>query len=229
MNLLIIEDDIILARNLKKSFQRNSFAHIVQILYSLEDFLHHSHVEYYDIILLDICLWESNTHGIEILRHIRKNNKNIPIIMISSFSEYDLLQQAFNLWAHDYIIKPFRNLELQIRIQRWFKNYIYFNYYSSKETIQYHDLYYNLNTNEFFIWENKIYLSKLSKYTLLVLLTHKEQLVSKEYLCGKLWWNTSHDNNLRVIILRLKKYLEKFGIHHWISTVQWEGYMLIHK
>ncbi len=226
MNILIIEDDIILWNNLKKCFKQNNFANIVTVLHSLKDFLCNSSIIYYDIILLDICLWEDNFHGIDILKHIRRKDQEIPIIMMSSYNQYSLLEDAFRLGAHDYIIKPFRSRELQIRIQRWFINYIFLEYYSISKIINYMDLYYNLDTCEFHFWTKKIMLSKSSKYILLVLLIHKEKLVTSEYLIGKIWGDTTLERNVRIKILRLKKYLELLEISHWIVTIRWEWYML---
>jgi DNA-binding response OmpR family regulator len=63
-------------------------------------------------------------------------------------------------------------------------------------------------------------LSKSSKYILLVLLIHKEKLVTSEYLIGKIWGDTTLERNVRIKILRLKKYLELLEISHWIVTIR---------
>lgn len=226
MNILIIEDDSIFSRSLKKSFKKNSFANIVKVLHSHNEFLHNSSIEYFDMILIDICLWKNNTDGIKILKHIRKTNLQVPIIIISSYCDYKFLELAFSSWANDYIIKPFRNRELQIRIQRWFRNYVFLEYYSIQKKISYWDFHYDLDTWEFFLKSKKILLTKSSKLLLLILLTNKEKLVQKEYLTWKIWWN---DNlwcyNIRIKILRLKKQLAPYWIDNWIYSVRGEWYI----
>jgi len=226
MNILIIEDDLTLAYNLKKTFQKHNFANLIKVLNNLEEFLHNSCVKYFDIVLVDICLWKNNTDGLEILQHIRKNNLDIPVIVITSIHDYECIEDTFRRGAHDYIIKPFRSRELQIRIKRWFRNYIFFEYYSIKNDIKYSDLRYNLDSCEFSLGEKKISMSKSSKYILLILLTHKEKLVSKDYLSGKIWWECKNSQNLRIKILRLKQDLNTVQIGGWIQTIRWEWYIL---
>jgi len=226
MNILIIEDNRILCNSLIKCFDSNSFANLVNVIHSYDDFLYNSCFYFYDVILLDICLWNNNLDGIKILKHIREQNTTIPVIIMSWYDTYSLLDEAFSLWAHDYIIKPFRNKELQIRIKRWFRNYIFFEYHSQSDVLRYNDLIYDLNTCEFYLQDKRISLSKSSKYLLLLLLVNKEKLVKKEYLSSKIWGSEAKQHSVRVKVLRLKKYLDSADIAEWICTVRGEWYML---
>lgn len=229
MNVLIIEDDIRLAWNIKDSFEKEKFANRIDIFHSFQDFLKLWSVEFYDIILLDICLWESSEEtGIDILHHIRTYNTDIPVIMISSHVEYVFLEQAFQEWAHDYIVKPFRNRELQIRIQRWFRNYIFLEYFATHKTLSYDILTYNITAGIFYIRWKELTLTKSNKYLLLLFLIHRDQLLSSQFLIWKIWWysESDKDKNLRIKILRLKKQLEKVWLDAWIQTCRGEWYIL---
>lgn len=220
-----------MAKSLHATFSSNSFANIVDILTTFESFLYHDSIECYDIVLVDISLWSKrNRQGIDILKRIRKGNIRIPVIVMSSYSEYSSLQEAFTCWANDYIIKPFRNKELQIRIERWFHNYLFTEYYSINKSINYNNVSYCLSQNEFFLNERKINLSKSSKYIFLLFLIHKESLLTSEYLIRKIWGYKENENlNLRIKIMRLKKQLKIYGLDSLICTIHWEGYMLIKK
>lgn len=232
MNVLIIEDDLCLANNMVDSFMKEKFTNRIDALYSFESFLQLWSIESYDIILLDICLWNmSQKTGIDILTHIRKYNEKIPIIMISSHSEYAFLERAFHQGAHDYIIKPFRNRELKIRIQRWFRNYIFLEYFATHKILKYEEISYNITTSIFYKWEDEIPLTRSNKYLFLLFLIHKEQLLSTQFLIWKIWWNSDVDSqkNLRIKILRLKKQLEYRWISEWIHTCRGEWYMLKRK
>lgn len=231
MNILIIEDNEILGQWLKKSFQDSNFANIINILTSFDEFLNHSCIKSYDIILIDVCLWKwNNRQWIDILKHIRTTNLQVPIIMISSHWEYNFLENAFRLWAHDYIIKPFRNKELQIRIERWFRNYIFFEYFTTKKILTYGNLVYYLDKKEFFIRDKKIILSRWSKYILLLFLIHKEKLLTQDFLISKIWGCDEYgDKNLRIKILRLKNQLETVWLASWIDTVRGEWYIFQEK
>ncbi len=227
MNILIIEDDNLLSKSLENSFKKNSFANIINIISSYNDFLNNSNISCYDIILLDICLWQDNFHGIDILKIIRKSNTTVPIIMMSAFNCYKILEDTFHHWAHDYIIKPFRNRELQIRIKRWFNNYLFNEYYSIKKILYYRDLEYRLWNCEFYFQNTKLNLSKWSKHVLLLLLINKEELVSNQYLSEKIWGEHDEEKNIRIKILRLKKSLKLYNLSDWVKTVRGEGYMLL--
>jgi DNA-binding response OmpR family regulator len=229
MNILIIEDDIFLLHSIRNTFLSYKFYNRIDILSSYEDFLNHtSAIGSYDIVLLDINLGVSSTNNwLDILKYIRKNNTAIPIIMMSSNSEYCYIETAFSLWAHDYITKPFRNRELQIRIERWFRNYVLTEYFSISNELVYAWIIYDLRKYEFFIKKKKIILTKGEKYLLSLFFIHKESLLTQDFLIEKIWWYSEweHEKNLRIKIMRLKNKLKPFGVSKFISTVRWEWYI----
>lgn len=229
MNILIIEDDIILARNIKKAFLHWKFTNRTDHIASYEEFLKISWISYYDIIILDLCLWDSLPNvGMSILEHIRSTWYMIPVIIISSHSEYHFLEEAFSKWAHDYVIKPFRTRELQIRIRRWFMDYLFLEFFLKKEYISYGKIYYDVCANIFYYDGREIYLTKSHKYLLLLFILNKEKLLKKSFLVWKIWWDIDLRkwSVLRLKVLRLKKQLEKFGCSEYIRNIRWEWYML---
>lgn len=59
-----------------------------------------------EIVLLDIRLgWGMN--GIEVLRQIKEFSPKTKVIMMTSVAEENVIKQAFDLGAEDYVIKPF--------------------------------------------------------------------------------------------------------------------------
>jgi len=70
----------------------------------------------YKLILLDIHLPYHS--GLEIVRHVRLDqNKLVPIIVVSTFSDPQILQQAKELGVNDYIVKPIDPVYLIDRIK----------------------------------------------------------------------------------------------------------------
>lgn len=62
--------------------------------------------EHPEIVLLDIKLgWGMN--GIEVLRQIKEFAPKTKVIMMTSVADEDVIKQAFDLGADDYVIKPF--------------------------------------------------------------------------------------------------------------------------
>lgn len=62
--------------------------------------------EHPDIVLLDIKLgWGMN--GIEVLKQIKEISPKTRVIMMTSVADEDIIKQAFDMGADDYVIKPF--------------------------------------------------------------------------------------------------------------------------
>lgn len=70
-----------------------------------------------DLVLMDIVMPEVN--GIEGTQLVRKQTAfaDLPIIMLTSMKDKDILESAFAAGANDYVIKPFDETELRARIR----------------------------------------------------------------------------------------------------------------
>jgi len=231
MNILIIEDEIFLANKIKSAFSGKIISNRIKIIHSYNCFLNElSIIKSYDIILVDIMLSDEieEKTGIDIVKVIRKKNTKIPIVIISSMSDCYRIEWWFDAGANDYIIKPFRLKELEIRVLKWFRTYFLSIYFWNDKTIQYGDLIYNISENQFYYKTKLLELTKKNKYILSILLSTPEKLVTNTYLIEKIWWDICMviDRNLRVSIHRLKSELEKYWCHNRIVNVRGEGYML---
>lgn len=102
-------------------------------------------------------------------------------------SDYQRIEDGFNSGANDYIIKPFRLKELEIRVMKWFKTYFLSIYFGNDEIIEYGDLKYNISENQFYYKNNSIKLTKKNKYILSILLSQPEKLLTNTYLIEKIW------------------------------------------
>ena len=74
----------------------------------------------YDLLITELILPYNN--GLELVSHIKHNNIDIKIIIISSINSEEMITEAFNLGADDYLRKPIMVGELLIRIKRMFNN-----------------------------------------------------------------------------------------------------------
>lgn len=68
----------------------------------------------YDMILLDIMLPGMN--GLEIIKKVRNQKKDVPIIMITARGEEAERVDGFRAGADDYIVKPFSPREVMLRV-----------------------------------------------------------------------------------------------------------------
>lgn len=230
MNILIIEDDEFLAEKIKNIFESKVITNRVCILHSLEAFYHHIAVmSSYDIILIDIklSLHYDNKDGFKIIQIIRKKDIKIPIVVMSGNSSIENIRYAFECGASDYIIKPFRLKELEVRIMNWFKNY-YLSHLSFLWNIHsYKWLSYDMGSNEFYFQHQKIILTKNNKYILSLFFVHREKLLSENFLIEKIWWDICFiiNRNVRINILRLKKWLSPFWLDSRIQNIHGEWYI----
>lgn len=114
MHVFVIDDDLLLLNSLKKSLEL--IGHSVTMSDSGIEAL--SKLEKYtpDIILLDIKLGEMN--GIEVLRDIKKIDSNIPVIMITAFTDVPTVVSAMKAGATDYIGKPLDLDQLEIVLNK---------------------------------------------------------------------------------------------------------------
>lgn len=230
MNILIIEDNVFLANRIAKVFEAKVVVNRVKVIHSYFDFLEElSIIASYDIVLVDLKLSEDTRElsGYRIIRAIRDKRVLIPIVVISGFSDIERLRLAFEYGASDYIIKPVRLKELEVRVLHWFRNYYLSNISVVGSVQRYHGLQYDLDRNEFSLNGTVIPLTRNNKYILSLFFSHPEKLLRDSFLIEKIWGDSSMsvERNLRVNILRLKQSLSPFGIHNWIRNIRGEGYM----
>lgn len=78
-----------------------------------------------DLVLLDIMLPKKD--GYEVLKEIRRNNKKLPVIMLTARAEEIDKLLGLEMGADDYITKPFSMRELAARIKAVLRR-TYFDY-----------------------------------------------------------------------------------------------------
>jgi two-component system nitrogen regulation response regulator NtrX len=69
-------------------------------------------------IILDIWLKESKLDGIDILKHVKLNNPDIPVVIISGHGNIEIAVAAIKQGAYDFIEKPFNIDQLTVVISR---------------------------------------------------------------------------------------------------------------
>lgn len=110
--ILIIEDDSTMLRGLKDNFEYSGYNVIIAA--DGEVGLNAALDTKPDLIILDIMLPKIN--GYEICRLIRKENLDMPIIMLTAKGEESDIVLGLNLGADDYVTKPFSIKELLARV-----------------------------------------------------------------------------------------------------------------
>jgi Response regulator of citrate/malate metabolism len=105
IDVLIVEDDPMVAELNKKYLQMISGFNLIANVANGEQALHFLHDNHIDLILLDVFMPKLN--GLELLQHIRISYPKIDIIMVTAACNTSEIQTALRLGVIDYIVKPF--------------------------------------------------------------------------------------------------------------------------
>ncbi|HXB44951.1 MAG TPA: response regulator [Puia sp.] len=119
MRILVAEDDMIMLKTIELRLQKDGFEVITaqdgrDALQKIEELSP-------DLIITDIMM--PFLSGLEIVGAVKKNvGKHIPIIVLSTMGQENVVLEAFQLGADDYITKPFSPKELSVRVKRYASN-----------------------------------------------------------------------------------------------------------
>ena len=114
MRILIIEDNRNLVRGLRHNLVLDG--HEVEAAHTGDQGLAHArtHAAELDLVLLDLMI--PRPDGFEVLRLLRDENIDVPVIVLTARGEEDDLVRGLRLGADDYVTKPFSVLELLARV-----------------------------------------------------------------------------------------------------------------
>lgn len=117
MKILIAEDEELTLKTLELRLKKDGHEVILardgrEALSNIEE-----HVP--DLVISDIMM--PYVSGLEIIAAVRENHpdRKMPIIILSGMGQEDIVLEAFQLGADDYITKPFSPNELTVRVRRF--------------------------------------------------------------------------------------------------------------
>jgi len=158
------------------------------------------------LIITDIKMEKMD--GIALTKEIRKDNKSIPIVIISAHTEVELLLQSIPLNLIDYIVKPLN----QEKLTKIFKKFLElkedqsFSYSYEKSEVFYDEKPHKLSLKE------NIFLNKI---------LNENRIISYNEIELELWDGKEMSQNaLRLFIKNLRKKLPK----DIIKNIQNQGY-----
>ena len=113
MRILLVEDDVVIAKNLKALISKSSF--VVEIASTLGEAGAKIETNQYDCIVLDRRLPDGE--GVELIPKIRAKGIYSPILVLTSRNQHQDIVEGLNSGADDYLSKPFNIEELIARIR----------------------------------------------------------------------------------------------------------------
>jgi DNA-binding response OmpR family regulator len=112
MQVLFVEDEAKIANFVRAGLKEEGF--VVDYCDNGDEGYWRALNNQYDAIVLDIMV--PGKDGLSILKHLRRQGHNVPVILLTARNELDDRLEGLNLGADDYIAKPFFVEELVARI-----------------------------------------------------------------------------------------------------------------
>lgn len=221
MHILIIEDDSVISRNLKKILENEKFQ--VTTAANAQDGLYQAVEESYDVIILDRMLPDED--GDAVCRKIREKNITTPILMLTARSQLEDKVEGLVSGADDYLTKPFAKEELIARIKALIRRK---SGPSLSPVIKIGNL--SINTNSAQVDRNgKVIKLAPKEYALLEYLAlNKCKIIDRMTLLHHVWGEDidSFSNTVDVHVRYLRRKIDSKSEKKLIKTVKNKGYML---
>ena len=220
MRILIIEDEKILSNTIKDIFKQDFE---IDQAYDGEEGELYAKQDIYDVIILDLMLPEMS--GYDVLKKIREENVNTPVLILSAKDGIGDKVKGFNYGADDYMVKPFEREELLARLEailrRCNKSY-------KNDILKFKELELNIKNHNVTINGEQVSLYGKQFDILEFLLNAQNTIITKEQIFDKIWgFNSDTTTNVvEVYASNLRKTLKKYGYDKYIKTIRGVGYLL---
>lgn len=174
-----------------------------------------------DLWILDIMLGD-DVNGYDIIKEIRKNDENVPVIFTSA-RDQDLDKiLGLELGSDDYITKPYSSKELVLRVNNIIKR-VYRDKFNN--SINYNNYVIDIDKRMVFLNDGEIKLTTLEFDLLLLFLQNREKSFSRDEILNEVWGNDyfGTDRVVDDLVRRIRKKLPELNL----DAIYGYGYRLL--
>ena len=223
MRILLVEDDVTIARLLKEGLEDESYA--VDVVNDGSEGYRTAAADDYDVIILDIMLPEMN--GYEVCRALRNDSNKTPILMLTARDAERDIVEGLDTGADDYLAKPFSFDVLLARIRALLRR----PNEKLEEILQVGDLKLDPSSKKVTRASQEISLTAKEYSVLEYLMRNKGKVLSKEQIISHVWDFDADvlPNNVELFIMFLRRKIDKPFKSKLIHTVSGFGYKLEEK
>ena len=217
--ILLIEDSEDIKKGLDYLFAQNDF--LLLCANNLKKAKEYIQTKQFDLIILDVTLPDGN--GFTFFKEMA-SVIYVPVIFLTANDFEDDVVKGLELGAVDYIVKPFRNRELLLRIH----NALRFKR-EEKRILRILDIEIDLERMQILRGKKEIVLTPLEYKVFLFLVENAGRIVTRQSIMDQIWdlaGNYVNDNTLTVYIKRIR---EKLGRDDVIKTIKGIGYRVDRK
>ena len=174
-----------------------------------------------DLILLDWMM--PGTSGIELLRRLRRDEINVPVIMLTAKVEEASKIAGLDSGADDYIAKPFSPRELVSRVKAILRRT---SEEIMKEVIFAGALELNQLNSRVNIGDTLVSLGPKEYKLLQFFLTHQDRVYTRDQILDNVWGRNVYldERTVDVHIRRLRRAISIAGHENYVQTVRGAGY-----
>lgn len=217
--IVVVEDELDILELVEYSLKKEG--------YDVEGFLETSRVEellsseHVDLLIMDRNL--PQVEGVEFVKTLRKKGFQTPVIFLTAKTDDTHKIEGFEAGADDYIVKPFNISELLLRVKAIIRRTS-----NKKETLQHKDIVMILDSQQVFIGDKEVFLTKLEFNLLSELIKNKNIVLSRDTLLSSVWRDEEmyQDRTVDVAIKRLKEKIDPDKTKNYINSVRGVGYKL---
>jgi two-component system KDP operon response regulator KdpE len=176
-----------------------------------------------DLVILDLGL--PDMQGLELLRQIRMQREDLPIVVLSSRGDEAAKVEALDLGANDYVTKPFGMDELLARMRAALRHQL--QVHGERPIFKLDDLSVDLARRVVKIQDEEVKLSPKEYELLRVMVQHAGKVLTHKFLLNALWSTPIDPQYLRVYVRQLRQKIEPDPTRpHYILTETGIGYRL---
>ncbi|MEJ4046082.1 two-component system response regulator PmrA [Erwinia sp. SLM-02] len=216
MKILIVEDDELLQKGLTLAMTGEGYA--VDCASNAAQAAAFLRSGQYSLIVLDLGLPDRD--GAELLRQWRKEQIDLPVLILTARDALEDRVEGLDAGADDYLVKPFALVELKARVRALIRRY----QGHSDNLLERGDMTLNLSSQQVAVDNLPVEVTPKEFALLTRLLMRLGQTVHRETLQQDLysWQDDTSSNTLEVHIHNLRRKLGKDRI----KTVRGVGYRL---
>jgi DNA-binding response OmpR family regulator len=185
--IILIEDESSVVSFIKKGLQELDFE--VSVAFDGNTGISMVEENDFDLIILDIML--PGINGLDVCKEIRKNNKNIPILFLTALSSSENIVLGLESGGDDYLVKPFKFIELVARIKsllrRSHQNNLETTEVINENIYQFSDVTVNDYTKKVIRGGEEISLTSTEYKLLLYFLNNPEKVISRAEILDAVW------------------------------------------
>lgn len=224
-HILVIEDEVQIARVLKMELEYEGYQ--VTVEHDGKAGLETALQSKMDLILLDVML--PGLSGIDVLRRLRKENCNTPVILLTARNTTFDKVAGLDQGANDYVTKPFEIEELLARIRACLRNTPKNGESNDENSILTVDnLIINTETREVKRGRKSITLTPKEYDFLVYLVINKNKVVTRDNIILKVWGYEyeGETNVIDVFIRHLRKKIDEDFPTQLITTIRGIGFTI---